>query len=170
MFGSRMSSSHSAPSRRVASSWGAVMLYAGFYNVAATHQHLRPTHRLLQIGLRESIERHARRVAAPPPTDGAMIARGLTLYATHCAQCHGAPGVAPAPFALGLTPLPKNLAPVARERSTAELYWVIKNGIKITGMPAWAFRFPERDLWALTAFVHQLPFISPEDYAARAAP
>ena len=146
---------------------GAVMLYAGFYNVAATHQHLRPTHRLLEIGLRESIERHARQVPAPPPTDDALLDRGRTLYAAHCAQCHGAPGVAPAPFALGLTPLPKNLAPIARERTTAELYWVIKNGIKMTGMPAWEFRFSERDLWAVTAFVQRLPLVSPEDYAAR---
>jgi mono/diheme cytochrome c family protein len=146
---------------------GIVVLYAGFYNVAATHQHLAPTYWLLQIGLRESIERHARRVEVPPSTDSALLERGRTLYAAHCVQCHGAPGVAPRPFALGLTPLPKNLAPIARERSTSELYWVIKNGIKMTGMPAWEFRLSERDLWAVTTFVRQLPFVSPQHYAAR---
>jgi mono/diheme cytochrome c family protein len=148
---------------------GIVVLYAGFYNVAATHQHLAPTYWLLQIGLRESIERHARRVEAPHSADDAMLERGRTLYAAHCVQCHGAPGVAPRPFALGLTPLPKNLGPIARERSAGELYWVIKNGIKMTGMPAWEFRFSESDLWAVTAFVRQLPLISPQEYAARKA-
>jgi mono/diheme cytochrome c family protein len=96
-----------------------VVLYTGFYNVAATHQHLRPTHALLEIGLRESIERQARRVEVPGAADEAALERGRTLYAAHCVQCHGAPGVAPEPFALGLTPLPKNLAPIARERSAA---------------------------------------------------
>jgi mono/diheme cytochrome c family protein len=148
---------------------GIVVLYAGFYNVAATHQHLAPTYWLLQIGLRESIERHARRVEAPPSADDAVLERGRTLYAAHCVQCHGAPGVAPRPFALGLTPLPKNLGPIARERSAGELYWVIRNGIKMTGMPAWEFRFSESDLWAVTTFVRQLPLISPQEYAARKA-
>lgn len=145
-----------------------VVLYAGFYNVSATHQHLSPTYEILEIGLRESIERHARRIEPPPLSDEVLIGRGRTLYVAHCVQCHGAPGVAPEPFALGLTPLPKNLAPIARERSAAEIYWVIKNGIKMTGMPAWEFRFPEHDLWAITAFVRRLPLLSPQEYAARA--
>jgi mono/diheme cytochrome c family protein len=147
-----------------------IVLYAGFYNVAATHQHLAPTYWLLHIGLRESIERQARHIVQPLDSAGeASLERGRMVYGTHCVQCHGAPGVPPGPFALGLTPLPKNLAPAARERSPAELYWVIRNGIKMTGMPAWEFRLSERDLWAVTAFVQQLPFISPQEYAARDA-
>lgn len=148
---------------------GVVVLYAGFYNVAATHQHLRATHWLLEIGLRESIERHARGITVPNLDDETLVERGRTLYAAHCVQCHGAPGVAPQPFALGLTPLPKNLAPIARERSAAELYWVVKSGIKMTGMPAWDFRFAEPDLWAVTAYVRRLPLVSPHEYAASAA-
>jgi mono/diheme cytochrome c family protein len=148
---------------------GAVVLYAGFYNIAATHQHLRPTYWLLEIGLRESIERHARKVDVPNLEDETLLERGRTLFAAQCVQCHGAPGVAPQPFALGLTPLPKNLAPIARERSAAELYWVVKSGIKMTGMPAWEFRLAERDLWAVTAYVRRLPLISPQEYAASAA-
>jgi mono/diheme cytochrome c family protein len=148
---------------------GAVVLYAGFYNVAATHQHLRPTYWLLEIGLRESIERQARKIEVPNLDDAALIERGRTLFSAQCVQCHGAPGVAPQPFALGLTPLPKNLAPIARERSAAELYWVVKSGIKMTGMPAWEFRFSERDLWAVTAYVRRLPLVSPQEYAGSAA-
>jgi mono/diheme cytochrome c family protein len=146
---------------------GVVVLYAGFYNVAATHQHLRPTYWLLKIGLRESIERHSRTIAVPPLTDPGRAQRGLELYREHCVQCHGAPGVAPEPFALGLTPLPTNLAHSAREFSAAELYWVVKNGIKMTAMPAWQFRFSEDELWAVVAFMRELPLISPAQYAAR---
>jgi mono/diheme cytochrome c family protein len=146
---------------------GVVVLYAGFYNVAATHQHLRPTYWLLKIGLRESIERHSRTIAVPPLTDPALAHRGLELYREHCLQCHGAPGVAPEPFALGLTPLPTNLADAAREFSDAQLYWVVKNGIKMTAMPAWEFRFSDDEIWSVVAFMRELPLISPEQYAAR---
>ena len=146
---------------------GAVVLYAGFYDISATHQHLRPTYWLLKEGLRESIQRRARDLVVPPLDDARLAERGLALYRTHCVQCHGAPGVAPDPFALGMTPAHANLSHTAVERSPAELYWVVKNGIKMTGMPAWAFRFTDDDLWSVVAFTRGLPRISPEDYAAR---
>ena len=148
---------------------GGVVLYAGFYNVAATHQHLAPTFWLLKTGLRESDERHARRIEVPPLGDPALKTRGLALYQAQCAPCHGAPGDAPQPIALGLTPVPTNLAYGAKRRSAAELYWMVKNGIKMTGMPAWEYRFSENDLWAVVAFLIDLPQLTPAEYAARAA-
>jgi mono/diheme cytochrome c family protein len=144
---------------------GAVVLYSGFYNIAATHQHLRPTYWLLRTGLRESVQRHARAIEAPDLSDPALTARGISLYHAHCRQCHGAPGVAPEPFALGLTPVPANLAYLVRERTPAELYWVVKNGIKMTGMPAWEFRLADRDMWAVVAFLLRLPLTTTEQYA-----
>jgi mono/diheme cytochrome c family protein len=144
---------------------GAVVLYSGFYNIAATHQHLRPTYWLLRTGLRESVQRHARSIEAPALGDRALISRGISLYHAHCEQCHGAPGVAPEAFALGLTPAPANLAHLVRERTAAELYWVVKNGIKMTGMPAWEFRLADRDMWAVVAFLLELPLTTTEQYA-----
>jgi mono/diheme cytochrome c family protein len=146
-----------------------IVVYAGFYNVAATHQHFRPTFWLLKVGLRESVERRARRIDPPPLADPALVARGLSLYSAQCVQCHGAPGVAPELFALGLTPVPTNLAHSTSERSSAELYWVVRNGIKMTGMPAWEFRLADRDLWAVVAFLRELPRLSPAQYAERAS-
>ena len=148
---------------------GALVLYAGFYNVAATHQHLRPTFWLLKTGMRESIQRRAHRIDVPDLGDPALARRGLALYEAQCAQCHGAPGVAPQLFALGMLPVPTNLAHAVRERSPAELFWVVKNGLKMTGMPAWEFRLSERDMWAVTTFLLELPRMAPGDYAARVA-
>ena len=148
---------------------GLVVLYAGFYNISATHQHLRPTYAILKIGLRESIERRAKDIVVPPLDDARSVERGLALYRAHCTQCHGAPGVAPDPFALGMTPLPANLAHKAIERTPAELYWVVKNGIKMTGMPAWVFRMSDDDLWSVVAFMLQMPLMSPQQYAQRAS-
>jgi cytochrome c2 len=80
-------------------------------------------------------------------------------------QCHGAPGVAPEPFSLALRPLPTPLARSGLDRTPGYLYWVVKHGIKMTGMPAWEFRMDEADLWAVVAFVRHLPTLSATEYA-----
>ncbi len=61
-----------------------------------------------------------------------------------------------------------DLARSAREMSPAELYWITKNGIKMTGMPAWGRTTDEHELWALVAFMKQLPSITPEQFRAMA--
>jgi len=142
----------------------AAVLYAGLYDISATDQHLRPTFWLLQTGLRESVKQRADEIEPPPLDDPALAARGLHHFRAHCVQCHGAPGVAPEPFALGLTPLPGSLSDTAREWTTSQLYWVIRNGIKMTGMPAWQFRMSDDELWSVVAFLKTLPGLSPQAY------
>jgi mono/diheme cytochrome c family protein len=144
---------------------GALVLYTGAYNVAATQPHWRFTNWLLHTELHQSVQRQARNIHAPPLDDPAFRERGLALYRGNCVPCHGAPGIAPHAFALGLLPPPANLAFTAREWRPAELYWVVRHGVKATGMPAWAYRLPDRDLWAVVAFLQQLPKLSPAGYA-----
>ncbi len=146
---------------------GALALYTGAYNVAATQPHWRLTNWLLHTELHRSVERQARKIHAPPLDDAAFIERGFALYRGNCVPCHGAPGIAPDGFALGLLPPPSNLAFTAREWRPAELYWVVRHGVKATGMPAWEYRLSDRDLWAVVAFLRQLAKLSPADYAER---
>lgn len=143
--------------------------YAGLYDISATDQHTAPVYRLLEIGMRQSVKRRAAAIPVPPLDDRARIALGLELYAARCVQCHGAPGVAPEPFALGMTPAAANLAHTAREWAPAELFWAVKHGIKMTGMPAWTFRLSDDEIWAVVAFLQELPRLSPREYAAAAA-
>ena len=150
---------------------GACFVYVGIYNPAATVQHTAPVYWLLNVAMRQAVQRHASEIRVPPLNDRPLLARGGQLYRAHCVQCHGAPGVAPDAFALGMTPLPANLALTAREwNDPAELYWVIRYGIKMSGMPAWEFRLADADLWAVTGFVDTLPQLSPRDYQAAIAP
>ena len=142
-----------------------LFVYSGVYSIAATEQHTAPVYWVLKTVMRQSIHNHARAVEVPPLADPMLVARGLALYDTHCVRCHGAPGVAPKPFALGLTPVPANLSNTAREWRPADLYWGIKHGIKMTGMPAWEFRLPDDALWAIVACLQVLPGKSPEQYA-----
>lgn len=145
---------------------GALVAYSGIYNVAAVTQHYGPTYRLFEFGLMRSVKRHAAGIEAPPLDDPQLVARGLVRFRENCVLCHGAPGVAPAPFALGMTPVPGNLAHTAREWTPAEMFWVTKHGIKMAGMPAWQFRLSDDDIWAVVAFLRRLPSISALQYRA----
>ena len=153
----------------VALALGAAVLWIGLYDISATDQHLAPTYWLLDTGMRRSVKLRAKPIDVPPLGSAAQNARGLALYRLHCAQCHGAPGVAPEPFALGMMPAPSNLAHTGREWPSAEIFWVVKEGLKMTGMPAWKHRLADADMWALVSFVHELPKLSPADYQSRAA-
>ena len=148
---------------------GAGFVYWGVYDVSALNQHLRPTYWLLDVAMRRAVKRRAAEVVVPPLDEADMQTRGLRLYREHCVPCHGAPGVAPHSFALGLTPVGANLAFTARDWPASEIYWVVRNGIKMAGMPAWQFRMSDHDLWAVTAFVVQLPTLSPQQYRALSA-
>jgi mono/diheme cytochrome c family protein len=145
---------------------GAAILYSGVYDISATDQHLAPTYWLLDKGLRESVERRARSIDVPPLDDETLAARGLAHFRRHCVQCHGGPGVAPEPFALGMTPTPASLAHTARAWPPEQVFWVVRHGIKMTGMPAFQFRLPDKDLWAIVAFLERMPRLSPREYQA----
>ena len=142
------------------------LIYSGIYDVSATRQHTGPVHWALDTGMRQAVKLRAQGVTAPPLDDPALVQRGFLHYRESCLQCHGAPGVAPEPFARGLLPLPNNLAQTALLWTPAEMYWVTKHGLKMTAMPAWEFRYADDDLWAIVAFLRQLPKLTVADYGA----
>ena len=153
----------------LAAAAAAAVFYAGVYDISATDQHLAPTYWILDTGMRRSVKQRAAQISVPDLHEPGQIQRGLALYRQHCVQCHGAPGVAPAPFALGMTPAPANLAYTAREWPPAEIFWTIREGIKMTGMPAWKHRMTDEDIWAIVSFMRELPRLSPEEYRSRKA-
>jgi mono/diheme cytochrome c family protein len=119
--------------------------------------------------MRRSVKQRGSDIAVPELGDPLQLETGLHLYRRHCAQCHGAPGVAPEPFALGMMPTPAALVHAAREWPPAEIFWVIKEGIKMTGMPAWRYRMGDDEIWAVVAFVREMARLTPRQYAERAA-
>lgn len=150
-----------------------VILLSGAYSTAATTQHFRITHRLLDVGLIFSVRTSARNVEAPDLTRPGMLERGAACFRMHCVQCHGAPGIARHPQGRGMLPIASNLAQSAREWPPEWLYYVTRKGVRMTGMPAWEMRIDNEDLWATVSFLTQLPFLTREDYLqleARAKP
>jgi mono/diheme cytochrome c family protein len=144
---------------------GLGFLYSGIYNVGATDRHWDLTYWLLEIARDRSIEVHAAGIRAPAGlSDEANILMGTEHFAAHCAVCHGAPGVPKGDIAKGLYPQPPNLADAATEHSPAELFWILKNGIKASGMPSWSDHSDD-ELWATVAFLEKLRGMSEQDYA-----
>jgi hypothetical protein len=89
---------------------------------------------------------------------------GVDHFADHCAVCHGAPGVPKGDIAEGLYPQPPDLAVTSKRHTDAELFWIMKHGIKMTGMPSWSDH-SDGELWATVAFIRKLPGMAPEEYA-----
>lgn len=147
----------------------ALVVTTGFYNVAATEQHTAPVYHFLDYAMGRSLKVRSNDVEVPALQGAQRIRSGAALYAAHCRQCHGAPGVAPDALAMGMLPAPVNLVATARQWSPQESYWLIRNGLKMTGMPAWEHQMSDAQMWDVVAFLETLPRLSPADYAQLAA-
>jgi mono/diheme cytochrome c family protein len=152
----------------VSGAW--LVLESGWYHIGATRQHWQVVHSVLEQGMHESVKFHAREVRAPALGGAAQVARGAAVYRDNCAQCHGAPGVAQQNFAQAMQPLPGPLVDASQRWQARELYWITRNGIKMSGMPAWEFHLADADIWAVVAFMERLPTLSAGAYAAATAP
>jgi len=142
----------------------AALIYSGAYNVAASEPHWSPTIRLLEVARRQSVRAHAATIQ--PPADlgeSERVVAGTAHYAEHCATCHAGPGVEADDMAEGMYPKPPALTDVSKRFSPGELFWILKNGIKMTGMPAWGDHSDD-ELWSMVAFLDQLPGMTPEAY------
>jgi mono/diheme cytochrome c family protein len=138
--------------------------YSGLVNVAASYPHAAVTQWLLHAAMARSAKYHARDVPRPPAALKQMEGQGAEQYREMCAQCHGAPGVEPDEIGKGLTPSAPDLVNNASDWTSQELFWIIKNGVRFTGMPAWGPTHTDDQLWALTAFVLALPGLTPQRY------
>jgi cytochrome c553 len=140
-----------------------LVAWSGIINIAASGGHWPATSWFLHWVMRNSVQTHAAGMTAPDLADAALVRRGAGHYATGCAPCHGAPGEPQNPIVRSATPSPPNLLTPGGWRPR-ELFWIVKHGVKYTGMPAWAA--PERDdeVWAMVAFLLQLPEMDAPTY------
>lgn len=141
-------------------------IYSGVFDVTATNPHWGVTYRLMSTVREQSIKRQAQDVKVPELDDPQKIHMGFKNYHAMCVACHNAPGQAPTELSKGLYPEAPNLARSAKTRTSAELYMVIKNGLKMSGMPAWESTHSGDEIWALVAFLRTLPNVSDDEYRA----
>lgn len=143
----------------------AILIYAGIYDVAADAPHTQPVYWLLQTVRNRSIAAHATDAVPINLNDPKRITSGAGQYDEMCAGCHLAPGMKRTEISRGLYPR----APELRRGSQltpAEQFWVLKHGIKMTGMPAWGVTHDDEVLWDVVAFLRQMPQLTADQYQA----
>jgi mono/diheme cytochrome c family protein len=142
----------------------AVGIYAGLYNIAADIPHTQPIYWLFETVRDRSVASRARDIVVPNDlNDPNRISRGAGQYADMCSGCHLAPGMKRTEISRGLYPR----APELRRKTDltpAEQFWIVKHGVKMTGMPSWGVTHDDELLWDVVAFVRKLPELTPEQY------
>jgi mono/diheme cytochrome c family protein len=139
-------------------------IYSGLYDVAASSPDEGLIGWALETTQERSIHRRAEEIQPPPLDDPAMIRTGLIHYHEMCTVCHGAPGIKISETGQGLNPTPPELAGEAGHEEAGEMFWVVKNGIKMTGMPAFGTTHTDQEIWAIIAFLKRMAGLSPVEY------
>jgi mono/diheme cytochrome c family protein len=104
---------------------------------------------------------HARAEAFKASTDPEVVAHGLEHYRDNCLPCHGAPGIEAAEFHEGMNPAPPEMDSTDVQKYTdGELYWIVKNGIRFTGMPSFGKNHRDDEIGDIVAFVRHVPQLS----------
>ncbi len=148
---------------------GLIIIYSGWYNVSAANKEPGFSRWILNTTMDNSVEKHAGDISVPDLNSPAKIKEGFAHYNAMCKECHGAPGSEETELAKGLNPKAPNLMHSAKDMPAEELFWVTKNGIKMTGMPAWGVTHSDDKIWAMVAFIEHLPGMTGSEYDSLAS-
>ncbi|MBL8699847.1 MAG: c-type cytochrome [Alphaproteobacteria bacterium] len=143
-----------------------LVAWSGIYNVAASRGHFAVVEWFLAFGMRHSVATHAVGISVPRLDDAALVQLGAAHFDRGCAECHGSPASPADPIAQQMLPPPPGLAKSGSRWTEAELFWIVRNGIKYTGMPAWPAIERADEVWAVVAFLHVMPRLGRDGYAA----
>ena len=153
----------------VLAAFGGAFLYAGVYNIGADEPHSKLVYSTLDKFRERAITHHARNIVVPANLgDAKRIATGAGLYSEMCTGCHLGPGVEKSEMSQGLYPPAPELARGVNH-TPAEMFWIIKHGVKLSAMPAWGKTHDDNLIWDMVAFARALPKMSPEQYQAALA-
>ena len=137
---------------------------SGIYNVGAARPHTKFTFWVTNETMTHSVKRHARGIVAPANVSAGQVMRGYCAYEAHCVACHGAAGVARQRWASGMEPQPPYLLDATQKFTPAELFWIVRNGIKMTGMPSWKDSLTDAQVWEVVAWLEASRKLPPQTY------
>tara|TARA_R110001599_G_scaffold353873_1_gene601490 strand:- start:6967 stop:7545 length:579 start_codon:yes stop_codon:yes gene_type:complete len=154
---------------------GLAFLYSGFYPMGADVPHNSLTYWVLETLRERSIARAASNIQVPMDLDSSdRLLKGGADYNDMCAGCHLKPGKTQSDFTLGLYPSPPNLSLDGNDHghdnhdesnyALQRQFWIIKHGIKASGMPAWGPGHDDERIWNMVAFLKHLPELSSDEY------
>lgn len=139
-----------------------IFVYSGLYNIGADDHHTKPVFTVLQTLRDRSIHLRSEDIKVPDLEDPQLILKGAGQYAAMCTGCHLRPGMAESEIRPGLYPQPPILAQTQLDPKDA--FWVIKHGIKMSGMPAWGTTHDDPTIWSMVAFLQKMHGMSAAEY------
>lgn len=150
-------------------------VYSGVYPIGADVPHNWLAFQLLETLRENSIERASKAIETPSLDDPELLLSGGPDYNEMCASCHLQPGQSQSDMSVGLYPAPPNLSKPhgegiddheygGTEQAARRHFWIIKHGIKASGMPAWGTTHDDDRIWAMVAFIQKLPDLTPVQY------
>ena len=145
-------------------SGGLIVLISGVVPIKASSGHWAVTAALLDFAKQRSVSTHTLGTTVPPLDDRAMILKGAAHFDFACEPCHGSPVLQQPRIAAAMTPKPPDLRSAALTFEPAELFYIVKHGIKFTGMPAWPALHRDDEVWAMVAFLRTLPTLDRTGY------
>ena len=141
-----------------------IIIYTGWYDVSAMNEESGIMKWVLNTTKKNSVEFHSKNISIPDLNDPEMISEGFEHYNEMCVSCHGAPGNEQVELSKVLNPPAPYLVKIVDKIDPKELFWVTKNGIKMTGMPAWGKTHLDDKIWAIVAFMKTLPNMTSDEY------
>jgi cytochrome c553/cytochrome c5 len=137
---------------------------SGVIPIKASSGHWAITGWFLDFSKRRSVATHTTRLKTPPLDDARLVLKGAGHYEVGCAACHGSPKLQTPRIAQAMTPPPPYLPPRINRWEPEELFYIVKHGIKFTGMPAWPAQQRDDEVWAVVAFLRALPELDEGEY------
>ena len=143
---------------------GFLIVVSGIMPIKASSGHWTITAWFLNFAMRRSVVTRSLGIEVPPLEDAGLVAMGATHYDFGCRPCHGGPNIPQPVIAQRLTPQPPYLPRVASQWRARELFYIVKHGVKFTGMPAWPSQQRDDEVWAMVAFLQKLPHLTTQQY------
>jgi cytochrome c553 len=143
---------------------GFLIMLSGVMPIKASARHWPITAWVLNFAMRRSVVMHSLGTAVPALDDPALIAQGAGHYEFGCLPCHGGPDLPQPVVAQQMTPHPPYLPPEIPKWDADELFYIVKHGVKFTGMPAWPAQQRDDEIWAVVAFLLKLPQLTAGEY------
>jgi cytochrome c553 len=150
---------------------GAVLAVGGFLVAAsgvmpikASSGHWPITEWFLHFSMQRSVSTHSLAIQVPPLDDQRLVLIGAGHFETGCRPCHGSPDMPQPRIPAAMTPHPPDLSVSVPKWDPEELFYLVKHGVKFTGMPAWPTQQRDDEVWAVTAFLLKLPDMDAQQY------
>ena len=144
---------------------GILAVVSGLVPIKASSGHWAITAWFLNFSMSRSVSTHSMGITVPGALDDPkLVVKGAGHFETGCSPCHGSPELPHPRIAQRMTPHPPYLPPKISEWEPEELFYIVKHGVKFTGMPAFPSQKRDDEVWAMVAFLLELPELDAAGY------